>query len=224
MNTDTIHSSDKQSPQPSVTQSARAADGLLSMRQIVVVDMRGANKSFRAIGGEIGCTAARARQIYLDAVEIMKCADPEHREHPRYGLSRKAQQVCRGMDLNSRDLIREAVLSGQLRPETGSGYGQVTHEEICNWLGLTREQRIAAEQQRDVYCGLTTRARGACAKLGLDTRQKILEAVADGSLSPENLMLRGYGWKTHREVGAWLGLVNANPQHGTICPTCGARA
>lgn len=76
--------------------------------------------------------------------------------------------------------------------------------------------------------GLSTRAANVIFRLGIESREGILQAFGDGTLHPKNPRCGNFGWGSFLEVAKWLGLPEpkkpyAKRAHLTTCPHCGAR-
>jgi hypothetical protein len=78
--------------------------------------------------------------------------------------------------------------------------------EVINSMAQPRPMSTHPE-----YVGLSNRTASRLEIRGLDTREKILEAVQSYALFPNHSLRKrpgglGYGWTTHFEVCEWLGL------------------
>lgn len=88
---------------------------------------------------------------------------------------------------------------------TGKGYSRMLYES-----GKHRLERFPRG-----LIGLSTPARSSCLGpgwccdrylRGMDTREKVMAAILDGTLYPGNKKIFRYGWKIHNEILKWLGL------------------
>ena len=107
-------------------------------------------------------------------------------------------------------------------------------KEIGKALGVSRAQANSLfnhavsgrKHKREWYSGLTVRALTVMRGAGLDSREKILNAVQTGRLGDPSRM-RNYATHTHETILKWLGLpVPERPEKKSWvcrCPHCGER-
>ena len=110
-----------------------------------------------------------------------------------------------------------------------------TFKEIGLRLGVTGAyaQRLywssvrKLQKHPDKIESLSTRAFNCLYSVGINTREKALEAFQSKQIQPF-VRPRNYGWKTHEEIAAWLGLPKPiKPKPRVVvrneCPHCGKR-
>lgn len=111
-------------------------------RQATASHLRQQGLTFAEIGRRMGCSAARANAIYLDA-EWAANRPPSWKN----GMSVRALCVLDRLGLNDRESALAAYHSGQLHPRNplARNYGWTTHREIAAWLGLPEPQEVATK-------------------------------------------------------------------------------
>lgn len=69
---------------------------------------------------------------------------------------------------------------------------------------------------------LSIRAANILNNLNLKSRKEVLEAYNSGRLNPSSKCgVRNYGWGTHKEIAAWLGLPEPMMPVRPVCSQCG---
>lgn len=92
--------------------------------------------------------------------------------------------------------------------ESGKTFPEIAKHFGCSSLRVNQKYHHAKSQEKyfpDEFKGLGTRAKYIMLQLGYSTKQDILHAVFDGTLSYK-CDVPNYGKVTHKEVLAWLGL------------------
>ena len=105
-------------------------------RNIQVSEMRKKGMSLNAIGSKIGLTKQRISQI-VHANEAIE-------SRPKWcaGLSTRAYNAVRRIGYANSFEVFTDLARGDLRPNRPGwyvplrGYGNVTHRELCRWLGV----------------------------------------------------------------------------------------
>jgi NTP pyrophosphatase (non-canonical NTP hydrolase) len=109
-------------------------------RRNFVVLKREEGMTWLAIGELLGVSKERARQLYSSEMRVRQGTD----EKKWYvGLSVRASNCCRNMNLSGREQVEGAIKSGRLHPKKREckNLGWKTYCEIHEWLGLPMPKR-----------------------------------------------------------------------------------
>jgi len=85
------------------------------------------------------------------------------------------------------------------------------------------QEKWRLEEKDDPECwwfGLSSRTANALKNAELEGKEDVLRALKLGRINPRPNGTKGYGWKSHKEVHAWLGLPEPQKQK-RVCPHCG---
>jgi len=89
------------------------------------------HRTFTQIASLIGVSRTRARQLYLKANRKL-----EQTDHPLFGLSTRALNVCHTLGLKTKSDLSDAIVDGRLDPIGGKvrNLGVGTRDEILVFL------------------------------------------------------------------------------------------
>lgn len=113
---------------PSGDVDMAALTGLVGERYAAAIKLRIAGGTYACIGGSLGVTTERARQMVISAVTKMK----NEASAPMVGLSVWARNCLASKGYESMDRVIDGIRSGVIRPNAGiPNYGAKTHDEVC---------------------------------------------------------------------------------------------